>query len=159
MTSHFSTQKDLRMQPEEHWTLGGYRFVFKGARDVFGPNFDATEGVFWVYSGDKKIAVLNPQKRVYGPRGADRQRKGMDMTEAAIDPGLFRDLYIAMGEPLQGGAWGISLYYKPFVRWIWLGSIFMALGGLLAAGDRRYRVSLRKRQAVTSDAATLTSAT
>jgi len=159
MTSNFSTQKDLRMQPEGHWTLSGYRFVFKGARDAFGPNFDAAEGVFWVYRGDKKIAVLNPQKRVYGPRGADRRRKGTDMTEAAIDPGLFRDLYVAMGEPLQGGAWGVSLYYKPFIRWVWLGAIFMALGGLFAAGDRRYRVSLRKRQATPSDATTLTSAT
>ena len=61
------------------------------------------------------------------------------MTEAAIDPGLFRDLYVAMGEPLAGGAWAIRLHYKPFVRWLWLGGLTMAMGGFLTVADRRYR--------------------
>ena len=68
-------------------------------------------------------------------------RSGMPMTEAAIDPTLFRDIYVALGEPIpQSADWAVRLYYKPFIRWIWLGAIFMALGGLLSASDRRYRL-------------------
>ena len=146
MTSQFSTQKDLRMQPGDQWTLNGYRFVFKGAGDVLGPNYDAAQAEVWVYKDKKRIAQLYPQKRIYGPRDASGKRRGMDMTEADLDPGLFRDLYVALGEPLPGNAWGISLFYKPMIRWIWLGSIFMALGGLLAAADRRYRARVRRRK-------------
>ena len=76
----------------------------------------------------------------------------MVMTEADIDAGLFRDIYVVMGEPLDDGAWAISVYYKPFVRWIWLGSIFMALGGLLAVSDKRYRQRRRERKQAKSEA-------
>ena len=87
-----------------------------------------------LYANDV-IAVLNPEKRVY-------RVQSEPMTEAAIDAGLTRDLYVSLGEPLgSDGAWSVRLYYKPFIRWIWLGAIFMALGGLLGAMDPRYRVA------------------
>ena len=95
--------------------------------------------------GKQVVARLRPEKRTYT---ASRQ----SMTEAAIDPGLTRDLYVAMGEPLEGGAWAIRVYYKPFVRWIWLGGLFMAIGGVLAATDRRYRVAVKQQQAVATEA-------
>jgi cytochrome c-type biogenesis protein CcmF len=70
--------------------------------------------------------------------------QGMPMTEAGIDAGLFRDLFVALGDELDGGAWAVRLYHKPFVRWIWLGALIMGLGGILAASDRRYRVLARR---------------
>jgi cytochrome c-type biogenesis protein CcmF len=91
--------------------------------------------------GDKLLQLF-PEKRNY--------QSGMPMTEAGIDPGLFRDLFVALGEPLgDSGAWSLRIYHKPFVRWIWLGGLFMALGGLLAALDRRYfKMARRARPAV-----------
>ena len=65
------------------------------------------------------------------------------MTEADIDPGLFRDLYVALGEPLAQSAWGVRIQIKPFVRWIWIGGLLSALGGMVAIGDKRYRKSRR----------------
>ncbi len=78
----------------------------------------------------------------------------MPMTEAAIDPGLTRDLYVSLGDPLDDGGWTVRLYHKPFVRWIWLGAIFMALGGLLAATDPRYRLATRRHEGALQDALT-----
>jgi len=78
------------------------------------------------------VATLEPEKRTY-------QGRGQPMTEAAIDPSLTRDLYVSLGEPIEGGDWSVRIYYKPYVRWIWLGGLFMALGGLIAVSDRRYR--------------------
>ena len=86
------------------------------------------------------MTTLHPQKRTYSVRD-------MPMTEAGIDPGFTRDLYVSLGDPLDNGAWSLRLYHKPYVRWIWLGAIFMALGGLLATLDRRYRTALRRREA------------
>jgi len=74
--------------------------------------------------------------------------QSMGMTEAGIDGGLFRDIYVALGDPLDGGSWAIRVHYKPFVRWIWLGAIFMAIGGILAMLDKRYRVTDRKKAAI-----------
>jgi cytochrome c-type biogenesis protein CcmF len=68
------------------------------------------------------------------------------MTETAIDTGLFRDLYISLGEPVSGGAWSVRVYYKPFVDWIWGGALLMALGGGLALSDRRYALAARKQR-------------
>ena len=87
----------------------------------------------------EQVAVLYPEKRNY--------RSGMPMTEAGIDAGLTRDLFVAMGEPLgSDGAWSVRLYHKPYVRWIWLGALIMAFGGILSASDKRYRVLARRRQ-------------
>ncbi|MEP4148010.1 MAG: heme lyase CcmF/NrfE family subunit [Halioglobus sp.] len=132
-TSQYSIEHDLKMSPGETETLAGYEFRFVEVAPVRGPNFVADEARFEVYEDGRKIAALAPQKRRYLAGGSV-------MTEAAIDPGLFRDLYIAMGEPIgEQGAWAIRLHYKPMVRWMWLGAIFMGLGGLTTAFDKRYR--------------------
>ncbi len=137
-SSYYSLEKDLRMAPGDQLELGGYVFTFEGVRDADGPNYTATEGVVSVTRNGVQVASLHTQKRNY-------LVQQMPMTEAGIDPGLFRDLYIAMGEPLGDGGWAMRIYYKPFVRWIWLGGLFMAFGGILAASDRRYRLMARRR--------------
>ncbi len=93
----------------------------------------------------EQVAVLYPEKRFY-------LVQRMPMTEAAIDWGFTRDIYVALGEPLNDGAWSVRVYYKPFIRWIWLGGLFMALGGLLAATDKRYRRTTANRRRVTTPA-------
>ncbi|KAA6182906.1 heme lyase CcmF/NrfE family subunit [Thiohalocapsa marina] len=132
MVSNFQMEEDVRMSPGDSYEMAGYRFQFLGAEKAPGPNYQADRGHFRVFRGDRQITELFPEKRAY-------LGGGMPMTEAAIDPGLFRDVYVSLGEPVGGGDWALRLYYKPFVRWIWLGSIFMALGGLLAVTDPRYR--------------------
>lgn len=137
-TSAYSVEKDVRMDVGQSRDIGGYTFRFDGTTNVAGANYQATQGKIIVSQAGKEVTILNPQKRIYTV-----QRR--PMTEAAIDPGLFRDLYVAMGEPLDSGAWSIRIYHKPYIRWIWLGAIFMALGGLLAVSDRRYRIATRKQ--------------
>ena len=140
MTTTYSTEKDIRLAPGESYSIGDYRFEFKGVSSVEGPNYTAYEGRIEVYEGDRLLTELRPQKRTY-------LVQKMPMTEAAIDAGLFRDLYVALGEDLGKGAWSLRVYHKPFVRWLWLGALIMALGGLLAASDRRYRVLARRTAA------------
>jgi cytochrome c-type biogenesis protein CcmF len=137
-TSAYSVEKDVRMDVGQSRDIGGYTFRFDGTTNVAGANYQATQGKIIVSQAGKEVTILSPQKRIYTV-----QRR--PMTEAAIDPGLFRDLYVAMGEPLDSGAWSIRIYHKPYIRWIWLGAIFMALGGLLAVSDRRYRIATRKQ--------------
>jgi cytochrome c-type biogenesis protein CcmF len=139
----YETERDLRMAPGEKVTLGGYEFTFKGTKDVAGPNYAATQGEFEVrFAGSANvIRTMRPEKRVYHAAGAT-------MTEADIDTGLTRDLYVSLGEPVGDGAWGVRVYHKPFVDWIWGGAFLMALGGVLAICDRRYRA--RKRVSETS---------
>ncbi len=133
LTDATSTEKHLRMAPGDAFDLAGYTFRFDEMRLVQGPNFVADEGAFTVTRDGETVATLLPQKRRY-------LRQGQVMTEAAIDPGLTRDIYVSLGEPLDdSGAWAVRLYHKPFVRWIWLGALFMTIGGFVAAGDRRYR--------------------
>ncbi len=132
MVSIYNEQRDLRMDIGDRVSMGSYTFIFRGTTRVTGPNFVSDQGVFEVLKNGEAYSELRPEKRVYN---AQRSM----MTEAAIDPGLFRDLYIALGEPLEGTAWAVRVQYKPFVRWIWLGSIFMSIGGMMAALDRRYR--------------------
>jgi cytochrome c-type biogenesis protein CcmF len=100
---------------------------------VQGPNYRAERGTLHVFKDDREIAVLHPEKRTYTVQTKP-------MTEAGIDPGFTRDIYVSLGEALGGGDWSLRLYYKPFVRWIWLGGILIAIGGLLAASDKRYRL-------------------
>ncbi len=137
VTSSFSSERDVRLGPGDSEELAGYRFQFDGVRAHAGPNYSAERGQVRVFRGDKLVATLLPEKRLY-------PIQAQPMTEAAIDVGFTRDLYVALGEQLDDGSWAVRLYYKPLIRWIWLGPIFMALGGLLAASDRRYR---RKREA------------
>ena len=122
----------VRLAPDESVTVSGYDFRFRGVRDVAGPNYRAVQAEIEVTRSGRPVARLAPEKRTYFSQS-------QPMTEAGIDPGLTRDLYAALGEPLGEGAWSVRLHYKPFVRWIWLGAILMALGGVLAATDRRYR--------------------
>ncbi|SFB39547.1 heme lyase CcmF/NrfE family subunit [Azotobacter beijerinckii] len=138
LSSQESAERDLRMAPGDAVELGGYRFVFEGTRRHQGPNFVADRASVRVFDGDDEVAVLHPEKRLYTV-----QR--MPMTEAGIDAGLARDLYVALGEPLENGAWAVRLHIKPFVRWIWLGGLMMAFGAALAACDRRYRVKVKTR--------------
>ncbi len=134
MVSHFQSEEDVRMSPGDSHTMGEYRFEFLGAETTPGPNYQADRGHFLVYKDERRIAELFPEKRRY-------VGGGMPMTEAAIDPGLLRDIYVSLGESVGGGDWALRLYYKPYVRWIWLGAILMALGGVLAVSDRRYRTA------------------
>jgi cytochrome c-type biogenesis protein CcmF len=135
LSSQYNVERDLRMAPGESVEVGGYTFVFDGAKHHEGPNYTSDRATVHVLEDGEEIAVLHPEKRLYTV-----QR--MPMTEAGIDPGFTRDLYVALGEPLEDGAWAVRLHVKPFVRWIWLGGLLMALGGFLAALDRRYRVKV-----------------
>ena len=128
-------ERDVKMKPGDYTTIGDYRFTLREFRDIEGPNYQAVRGLVDVTDmsrGDRLVARMEPEKRVY-------RVQTMPMTEAAIRTGLLRDLYVSLGEPVDGGAWIIRLYVKPFVDWIWGGCVLMALGGLLAATDRRYR--------------------
>ncbi|MCP5213943.1 MAG: heme lyase CcmF/NrfE family subunit [Pseudomonadales bacterium] len=142
-TSIYSEQRDVRMAPGDSVELGGYRFQFDGIQEVMGPNFKAEEGQITVYKADKQVYLLQPQKRVYLAR---RQ----SMTEAAIQTGFTRDLYVALGEPLGDGAWAVRVHYKAFVIWIWMGGLLMALGGFLAVTDRRYRIKMTQPEKSTN---------
>jgi cytochrome c-type biogenesis protein CcmF len=135
LTSVYSVEKDVRMAPSETIDMSGYIFEFKGVTQTKGPNYIAQQAFVRVSHDGKQVAQLEPQKRVY-------QVQTMPMTEAAIDAGLFRDLFVAIGEPLgDQGAWSLRIYYKAFIRWIWMGAVFMAVGGLCAACDKRYRIA------------------
>lgn len=127
----YSIEKDIRLTPNQSYQLYDYTFTFNGVQKIQEQNYVANQGSFTVTHEDKQIVELKPEKRFYST--------GNPMTEAAIDGNLARDLYVSLGEPLGDGAWSMRLYYKSFVRCIWLGGFLMALGGLIATADRRYR--------------------
>ena len=134
ITEGTSIEKDLRMAQGETVTVGDYGFRFDSVTRVDGPNYIADEGRIQVLRNGKEVGVLRPQKRQYS-EGSNVQ------TEAAIQPGVYRDVYIALGEPLGGidGAWSVRVYLKSFIRWVWGGAILMMLGGLIVATDPRFR--------------------
>ncbi|HTO19265.1 MAG TPA: heme lyase CcmF/NrfE family subunit [Pseudomonas sp.] len=138
LSTQQNAERDLRMAPGDVQELGGYQFRFEGAVHHEGPNYTADRATVRVLVEGKEIAVLHPEKRLYTVQM-------MPMTEAGIDPGLFRDLYVALGEPLEEGAWAVRLHVKPYVRWIWLGGLLMGFGGLLSTLDRRYRIKVKTR--------------
>ncbi len=142
MVGGFQEEQDVRMEPGDTVMVGGYQFKLIGVRDVPGPNYSASQGSFEV-SQNGSVHMLYPEKRKYFS-------STMPMTEAAIDSGFTRDVYVSLGEALEGKAWAVRVYFKPFVDWIWGGCVFMALGGLLAMMDRRYRLKVK---AVSMDAA------
>jgi cytochrome c-type biogenesis protein CcmF len=139
-------ERDVQMAPGDTTTIGDLVFTFRGASAVSGPNYRAARGEVEVSESGRRIATLHPEKRFYPAAQST-------MTEAAIRPGLTRDLYVSLGEPV-GAAWIVRVYVKPFVDWIWGGCLMMAIGGLLAASDRRYRARARERSAATVAAAT-----
>jgi cytochrome c-type biogenesis protein CcmF len=140
LTSRYSLEKDVRLLPGETFELGGYDFLFKGTQHIEGPNYQGDRGEIVITRNGEEVTVLYPEKRNY--------LTGMPMTEAGIDAGLTRDLFVALGEPLDDqGAWAIRIYVKPYVRWIWLAALIMALGGLCSLADKRYRVLARRERA------------
>ncbi len=145
MVSSFQEEKDVKMAPGESVDVAGYHFTFNGVKAVEGPNYMAAQGDFDLAVDGKFQRKMNPEKRNYAS-------SGMPMTEAAIDAGLLRDVYVSLGEPIDRdkpeGEWAVRVYYKPFVDWIWGGCILMALGGLLALLDRRYRAKARAGAAI-----------
>jgi cytochrome c-type biogenesis protein CcmF len=148
ITTQHSVDIHERMAVGDTVEFAGYKFILDDMHVLPGPNYRATEAVVKVFKNKRHVTTLRSQKRIYTVRN-------MPMTEAGIDSGLLRDIYVSLGEPLDDKAWSLRLYHKPFVRWIWLGSIFMALGGLLAATDRRYRLKVIKKKTAITDKATV----
>ena len=136
MVGTYQTERDVRMAPGDTTEVGGHVFRFLGVRQEPGPNYVAAIGDVELTRDGRLIANLHPEKRNYNS-------SAMPMTEAAIRTGIDGDLYVALGEPLEGGAWAVRVYHKPYVIWIWIGCLLMAFGGLLAAADRRYRLRVR----------------
>tara|TARA_B110000908_G_scaffold47057_1_gene57407 strand:- start:116 stop:2143 length:2028 start_codon:yes stop_codon:yes gene_type:complete len=149
LSSVYDVQKDVRMVPGDRVEVAGYEFTFDNLSFVQGPNFGASRAQISAYKNDRLVAVLHPEKRKY-------EARNQVMTEAALDAGLTRDLYVSLGEPLKGDAWAIRLHVKPFVRCIWLGGLMIGLGGLLSVMDKRYR---RRRKPSTQSKAVATEAT
>ena len=140
LVKSYESEKDVRMAPGDTLELGGYTFRLEGVAEVQGPNYAAARGTISVSKGGRAVATLYPEKRIY-------RVQDMPMTEAAIDYGLFRHLYVALSEAVGPDAWLVRVHLKPFVAWIWYGCVLMALGGLLAATDRRYRYAQREPRA------------
>ncbi len=132
VVSLYDTEKDVRLEIGQSYEMAGYKFAFQSFEKVKVDNFIASRSTMEITQNGKHITTIHPEKRDYG-------RDAMPMTEAGIDAGFTRDLFVALGEPLSKNAWSFRIYHKPFVRWIWLGGILMGLGGLLAALDKRYR--------------------
>lgn len=134
LVSVYESETNVKMYVGEKVQVADthYEIVFKGIKHVEGPNYSAEQGQLEVYNKGNFVTLLKPERRTY-------LVQTMGMTEAGIDPGLFRDIYVALGDPLADNAWAIRVHFKPFVRWIWMGAIFMALGGVLAILDKRYR--------------------
>ena len=140
MVGAYQEEKDVRMLAGETVSVGGYQIQLQAVNAVPGPNYKAMQGTFLLTRNGKLEATMYPEKRSYFS-------STMPMTEAAIDVGLTRDIYVSLGEELEDKAWAVRVYYKPFVDWIWGGCLLMALGGFLAMSDKRYRMKLRKAAA------------
>ena len=138
LVNSYEIAKDVRMAPGDTVTLGDYTLELVRVRNLQGPNYQGERGELRLSRDGKLLRSMAPERRVY-------LASGMPMTEVALDRGFTRDLYVALGDPLGGGAWSVRAQWKPFVNWIWLGCLLMALGGFCAAADRRYRVVLRRR--------------
>jgi cytochrome c-type biogenesis protein CcmF len=137
MVGAYQEEKDVRMLPGDTVNVGGYQIQLQGVVAAAGPNYQAMRGIFLLSKNGQTEATLYPEKRSYFS-------STMPMTEAAINVGLTRDIYVSLGEELNDKAWAVRVYYKPFVDWIWGGCLLMALGGLLAITDKRYRIKLKK---------------
>ncbi|MCW5663540.1 MAG: heme lyase CcmF/NrfE family subunit [Piscinibacter sp.] len=146
MVRGHEVERDVKMDNGDTTEVRGYTFTFRGVREVEGPNYVAAQGLVEVSRNGRKLLDMKPEKRVY-------RVQQNPMTEADIDAGLTRDLYVSLGEPVgNAGAWIVRIYVKPFVDWIWGGCFLMALGGLLAASDRRYRAKVKAGQGVAASA-------
>ncbi|BBN81140.1 c-type cytochrome biogenesis protein CcmF [Pseudoalteromonas sp. A25] len=140
LTSAYSVERSVRMQPGDTAALNEYVYRFEGVKEIVGPNYTGHAGVVTVLKNDKVVTELLAEKRLYNI--------GMQfMTEAAIDDGFFRDLYLALGEQLTQGAWSLRIYHKPYVRWMWLGGLLISLAGFIVLIDKRYRKSSTRNNA------------
>ncbi len=142
MVKGYEIERDVRLEIGQQIAIGGLEFRFTDVKEAPGPNYRATIGTMEVYRDGKLLRTMRPEKRVYSA-------SAMPMTEAAITTGLVRDLYVSLGDPVGGSsgalsAWSVRIYIKPFVDWIWFGAFLMALGGFVAAADRRYRIASRR---------------
>lgn len=140
MVNTHEVERDVRLSTGEATTIEGYSFALRGLRRIEGPNYSAIQAWVEVTHEGRRTVHLLPEKRIY------RAQANNPMTEAAISSGLTRDLYVSLGEPLPDGAWTVRVYLKPFVSWIWIGCLIMALGGVLAVTDPRYRRRLSERR-------------
>jgi cytochrome c-type biogenesis protein CcmF len=131
----YKIEKDVALKPGGSFRIAGYDFKFVNAMKVRGPNYDAVEALMEVTRGGRPVAILKPQKHHFWVQQTDN-------SQAAISVNWARDLFVAMGNPLGDDAWSMRIQYKPLVRYIWLGALVMAIGGLVAATDRRYRVKV-----------------
>jgi len=151
MVSAYQEEKDVKMEIGDTVSVGGYSFVFNGVHEKKGPNYRALVGDIDLRKNDRVLRKIFPEKRFY-------VASSMPMTEAAIDSGFLRDVYVSLGEPIDKArpeaAWAVRVYYKPFVDWIWGGCVLMAIGGLLAMSDRRYRIKARATAASSATVAT-----
>jgi len=148
LTSIYTEERDIRMEVGQHVEVIDYEFILEKLEHIDGPNYEAEQATIKVMQDGEFLREMKPQKRRY-------LASGSTMTEVALDTGLFRDLYVAMGEPLTETAWAMRVHLKPFVRWIWLGALMMAFGALLAVADKRYRKRVAAEQAASSDAGVL----
>ena len=140
MVGAYQEEKDVRMSAGDTVTVGGYQIQLQGVNPARGPNYQAMRGTFLLSKDGGSQTSLYPEKRSYFS-------STMPMTEAAIDAGLTRDIYVSLGEELGDQSWAVRVYYKPFVDWIWGGCLLMALGGVLAMSDKRYRMKLKNKLA------------
>ena len=136
LTSIYSDERDVRMSAGDKVMLGSFEFAFLGTRHVEGPNYAAERGEFTVRrDSSERVRHLKAEKREY------KSQMGNVMTEAGIAPGFLRDLYVSLGEPIGDGSWAVRVHNKPFVRWLWIGGVLMAIGGTLTLlGRQRARV-------------------
>jgi cytochrome c-type biogenesis protein CcmF len=135
----YESEEDVQLQVGGTVQLAGYTFKLEDVSEVRGPNYVAAQARVAVTRDGKPVRTMRPERRIY-----DVQQN--PMTEAAIDTGFTRDLYVSLGEPTADKGWVLKVQHKPFIDWIWGGCLIMALGGLLAASDRRYRFSMREKR-------------
>jgi len=136
LSKQMEIETDVSMQVGDHVLVGPYTFTLTGLNPGFGPNYTTIIGDIQITRKDKLVTVLHPEKRTY-------TANNIAQSQTAIAPGLLRDLYVALGEPLGKNRWSVRVYYKPFVRWIWLGGLLIAAGALCAFFDKRYRIKSR----------------
>lgn len=129
LSSVLNQELQVRLQPGNSAAIGPYQFVFLDTQGIHGSNYRGVQGAFEVLKNGRHVINMYPEKRIYTVRD-------MVMTKVAIHPGIFRDLYMALGEPLDKDAWSVRIYYKPFMRWIWFGGILMIIGGIFAILQR-----------------------
>jgi cytochrome c-type biogenesis protein CcmF len=141
----YESEKDATLKDGETVELGAYSFRLERVASVTGPNYRAAQAAIAVSKNGQPVRTLYPERRVYSVQQ-------QVMTEAAIDTGLTRDIYVSLGDPVDGNAWVVRVQHKPFVDWIWGGCLIMALGGFLAASDRRYRFAVQPRNSLLVEA-------